>query len=38
VEEGKATAAVEVGEKLAQRMLVMGAAEFITRGRLDEAR
>jgi len=35
-DEGNAAQAKEVGVKLAQRMLAMGAAEFITRARLDE--
>ena len=36
-EEGNAAQAEQVGVKLAQRMLAMGAAEFITGARLDEA-
>jgi len=37
-EEGNTAQAEQVGVKLAQKMLAMGAAEFITRARLDEAR
>lgn len=36
-EEGNAAQAEQVGVKLAQRMLTMGASEFITKARLDEA-
>ncbi|MFQ6122348.1 MAG: hydroxymethylbilane synthase [Dehalococcoidales bacterium] len=37
-EEGSATASEQTGVKLAQRMLAMGASEFITRVRLHEER
>lgn len=37
-EEGNAAHAEQIGVKLAQRMLLLGASEFITKARLDEAR